>query len=132
MKLAVIYDSKTGNTKQAAEWIAQGMMQEEGVEAQTFHISDVDEAFVNAAKGVVIGSPSYCALMTRPCTTGSWKRHLTLIWPESWAELLQRCSTPTEAARWSFSLSSPMSLYSECFAIHPEANTAIPTSTWDL
>ena len=64
MKLAVIYDSKTGNTKQAAEWIAQGMMLEEGVEAQTFHISAVDEAFVNAAKGVVIGSPSYCALMT--------------------------------------------------------------------
>ena len=31
MKLAVIYDSKTGNTKQAAEWIARGMMLEEGV-----------------------------------------------------------------------------------------------------
>ena len=25
MKLAVIYDSKTGNTQKAAEWIAEGM-----------------------------------------------------------------------------------------------------------
>ena len=25
MKLAVIYDSKTGNTKQAADWIIEGM-----------------------------------------------------------------------------------------------------------
>ena len=25
MKLCVIYDSKTGNTRQAAEWIAEGM-----------------------------------------------------------------------------------------------------------
>ena len=25
MKLAVLYDSKSGNTKQAAEWIAAGM-----------------------------------------------------------------------------------------------------------
>ena len=26
MNIAVIYDSKTGNTKQAAEWIAAGML----------------------------------------------------------------------------------------------------------
>ena len=25
MKLAVIYDSRTGNTRQAAEWITEGM-----------------------------------------------------------------------------------------------------------
>ena len=64
MKLAVIYDSRTGNTKQAAEWIAEGMMSLQGVEAKTFHIGEVDEAFVNESKGAVIGSPSYCALMT--------------------------------------------------------------------
>lgn len=39
MKLAVIYDSKTGNTKQAAEWIAEGMNEVDGVEAQAFSIS---------------------------------------------------------------------------------------------
>ena len=64
MKLAVIYDSRTGNTKQAAEWIACGMRSVEGVEAEAFHIGAVDEGFVNESRGVVIGSPSYCALMT--------------------------------------------------------------------
>ena len=64
MKLAVIYDSRTGNTKQAAEWIAEGMRSVDGIEAEAYHIGDVDEAFVNEAKGVVIGSPSYFALMT--------------------------------------------------------------------
>ncbi|MCR4596646.1 MAG: flavodoxin domain-containing protein [Lachnospiraceae bacterium] len=64
MKLAVIYDSKTGNTKQAAEWIAEGMRGTSGIETGTFSIGDVDEQFVKEAKGVVIGSPSYAAAMT--------------------------------------------------------------------
>ncbi len=64
MKLAIIYDSKTGNTKMAAEWIAEGMNETEGVEAKAFSIEAVDEDFVKEAKGVVVGSPSYAALMT--------------------------------------------------------------------
>ena len=46
MKLAVIADSKTGNTRQAADWIVQGMNQVEGVEAKAFTIPEVDEDFV--------------------------------------------------------------------------------------
>ncbi len=64
MKLAVIYDSKTGNTKKAAEWIVQGMSQVQGIEAKAFSINDIDEAFVKESKGIVVGSPSYAALMT--------------------------------------------------------------------
>lgn len=64
MKLAVIYDSKTGNTKQAGEWIAAGMNSVEGVEARAFSIGEVDVDFAKEAKGVVIGSPSYAATMT--------------------------------------------------------------------
>ena len=64
MKLAVIYDSKTGNTKQAAEWIAAGMERAEGIEARCFHIDEIDEAFVREAKGAVIGCPVYAASMT--------------------------------------------------------------------
>ena len=36
MKLAVIYHSETENTKQAAEWIADGMNEVSGVEARAF------------------------------------------------------------------------------------------------
>ena len=64
MKLAVIYDSKTGNTRQAAEWIAEGMRQIPNVEARSFGLHEVDEPFVKESKGVVIGCPSYAALMT--------------------------------------------------------------------
>ena len=64
MKLAVIYDSKTGNTKQAGEWICEGMNSVEGVEAKAFSIEAVDEAFLGEAKGIVAGSPSYAAGLT--------------------------------------------------------------------
>ena len=49
MKLAVLYDSKTGNTKQAAEWIAEGMNRMENVEVQVFSVHDADPVFLNEA-----------------------------------------------------------------------------------
>ncbi len=64
MKLAVIYDSRTGNTRTAAEWIAEGMTRVAGTEARALSIDAVDAAFVGEAKGVVIGCPSYMASMT--------------------------------------------------------------------
>ena len=64
MKLAVLYDSKTGNTKQAAEWIAAGMGEVENVEARAFQIGQEDADFVKEARGAVIGCPVYAALMT--------------------------------------------------------------------
>ena len=64
MKLAVIYDSVTGNTKQAAEWIAEGMRKVGGIEAEVFPVNEVDAVFAAEAKGVVIGCPSYMASMT--------------------------------------------------------------------
>ncbi len=64
MKLSIIYDSKTGNTKQAAEWIAEGMNKISGIEAKCFLINEVIDSFVIESKGIVIGSPSYAALMT--------------------------------------------------------------------
>ena len=64
MKLAVLYDSKSGNTKRAGEWIAAGMNETAGVEAQAFHIGQEDAGFVKEAVGAVIGCPVYAALMT--------------------------------------------------------------------
>jgi len=64
MKLAVLYDSKTGNTKKAAGWIAEGMNRMENVDARLFSISNADPVFLNEARGVVIGSPSWLAQPT--------------------------------------------------------------------
>ena len=69
MKLAVIYDSKTGNTKQAAEWIAEGMRRVADTESAAFPLDGVDEAFVRGSAGVVIGSPTYAAMMTADMRT---------------------------------------------------------------
>ena len=69
MKLSVIYDSRTGHTKCCAEWIAEGMRRVEGVEAGCFSVKDADAAFIKDSSGVVIGSPSYYALMTADMRT---------------------------------------------------------------
>ena len=46
MKLSVIYDSKTNNTATMASFIAEGMNRVPGVEARSFHYSELDEDFV--------------------------------------------------------------------------------------
>ena len=63
LRLSVIYDSRTGNTSQAAEWIAEGM-RSAGAEARTFKIDSVDEDYVRQSSGMVIGCPVYIAQMT--------------------------------------------------------------------
>ena len=43
MKLELFTTTETENTKQAAEWIADGMNEVSGVEARAFSIEKVDE-----------------------------------------------------------------------------------------
>lgn len=68
MKMAVIYHSVTGNTKNMGESIVKGMNSVEGVEAKAFPIEAVDNAFVKEAKCVVFGSPIYMAHITGQMT----------------------------------------------------------------
>lgn len=64
MKMAVIYHSVTGNTKNMGEVIVKGMNSVEGVEAKAFAIEEVDYDFVKESKCVVLGSPIYAAHIT--------------------------------------------------------------------
>ena len=66
MKASILYYSQTGNTKQAAEMIAEGMSAIDGVEAKTFSIDSVDEAFVKESGCVVLGTPVVLASMAAP------------------------------------------------------------------
>jgi NAD(P)H dehydrogenase (quinone) len=59
MRVAVIYHSESGNTAKVAELIAEGARQNEGVEAQTMSIKDVDKDYVAEAKVVFLGTPTY-------------------------------------------------------------------------
>jgi flavodoxin len=55
MKVAVIYDSLTGNTKRAAHFIAEGF-RAEGHEASVSPVNRIDLGAVGAADLVVLGS----------------------------------------------------------------------------
>ncbi|MBM7556080.1 flavodoxin family protein [Halanaerobacter jeridensis] len=59
MKLAVLYHSESGNTKQVGEIIAAGAEKLEEIEAKCMSIDDVDEDYLTEAKAVIFGSPTY-------------------------------------------------------------------------
>ncbi|MCL1793939.1 MAG: NAD(P)H-dependent oxidoreductase [Oscillospiraceae bacterium] len=61
MKMTVLYHSVTGNTKQMAEVIAEGMRIAENVEPKTFPIEEIDEAWAKESKCVILGTPIYYA-----------------------------------------------------------------------
>lgn len=58
MKVAVIYHSETGNTREMALLVAEGAAQE-GAETSVMSIDEVDWEFVRASRAVIFGSPTY-------------------------------------------------------------------------
>jgi NAD(P)H dehydrogenase (quinone) len=59
MKIAIIYHSETGNTRQMAQLVRQGCLRVPGVEARCMPVDDVDEDYVVDASAVLLGSPTY-------------------------------------------------------------------------
>ncbi len=59
MKIAIIYHSETGNTRQMAELVAEGCRAVPGVEAQCMGVDAVDDGYLEAARAVIFGSPTY-------------------------------------------------------------------------
>jgi NAD(P)H dehydrogenase (quinone) len=59
MKIAIVYHSETGNTKQMAELVGEGCTRVSGVEARCMSLDEVDEDYVVAAAAVILGSPTY-------------------------------------------------------------------------
>jgi len=64
MNFAIIYDTRTGTTSAAAEYIAEGIGSVAGCEAKCFSVSSVDADYVRACAGVILGSPTYMASVT--------------------------------------------------------------------
>lgn len=59
MKLAIIFHSQSGNTRQVAELIAAGAQSVPQVEVKSMSIDSIDAEFVSAAQAVIFGSPTY-------------------------------------------------------------------------
>jgi NAD(P)H dehydrogenase (quinone) len=63
-KILIVYYSRTGNTKEMAKLIAQGVKKEAGVDVEVKAVQDAKIEELLYADGVVIGSPTYYGSMS--------------------------------------------------------------------
>ena len=68
-KVLVAYYSKTGNTKQIAEAIAEGAKSVKGVDVELKRVEDINPKEAVQADGFAFGSPSYFSVMSGPMLT---------------------------------------------------------------
>jgi len=66
VKVFVIYDTKYGNTKLAAEKIVEGIKEVEGIETAVGYVKEIDPADLADFDAIVIGAPNH---MGRPSRT---------------------------------------------------------------
>lgn len=59
MKIAIVYDSKTGNTAKMSEYIIEGIQSVSGMEAKAFNIDSLDEDYIRESKALIVGTPTY-------------------------------------------------------------------------
>jgi multimeric flavodoxin WrbA len=58
-KVLVAFDSKGGNTKLAAEYVAEGVRQNPYVECILARVDEIDPEIFPECKGLIVGSPTY-------------------------------------------------------------------------
>ena len=66
VKVFVVYDSKYGNTKLAAENILDGMREVEGIETAIGYVKEIDIGKVTDYDAIILGAPNH---MGRPSRT---------------------------------------------------------------
>jgi NAD(P)H dehydrogenase (quinone) len=59
VKIAIVYHSESGNTRKMAELVAEGCHKVEDVETALMPVDELDTDFLEAAKAVIFGSPTY-------------------------------------------------------------------------
>lgn len=64
MKLAILYDTKSGNTAKMAEYILEGIQSVPGAEARAYSIENIDEAYVRDCCALIVGTPTYNGTLT--------------------------------------------------------------------
>lgn len=76
-KVLIVYDSVTGNTERMAKEIEQGA-REMGVEVELKRVDEAKASDLEAADGIILGSPTYYGSMTKKMkqliddSVGSW------------------------------------------------------------
>ena len=64
MNVLIVYETKFGNTKQAAETIAEGIKEGERIEAEVINVNEVDYSKVQDFDAIIIGSPTWAGNCT--------------------------------------------------------------------
>jgi len=64
MNVLVVYETKFGNTKEAAEKIAEGMKEVEQVKTEVINVNDIDYSKVRDFDAIIIGSPTWAGNCT--------------------------------------------------------------------
>jgi menaquinone-dependent protoporphyrinogen IX oxidase len=64
MNVLVVYETKFGNTKEAAEKIAEGMKEVEQIKTEVINVNDVDYSKVRDFDAIIIGSPTWAGNCT--------------------------------------------------------------------
>jgi len=65
VKAIVVYESKYGNTKLAAESVVEGLNQVSGTEVKLAELNDVDLTQIGEFDMVLVGSPNHIGRATR-------------------------------------------------------------------
>ena len=64
MNVLIVYETKFGNTKIAAETIAEGMKEGEQIKTEVINVNDVDYSKVQDYDAIIIGSPTWAGNCT--------------------------------------------------------------------
>ena len=59
MKVAVVYHSVSGNTREQAGLVAEGVRSVEGIEVKTMSVDAPDNAWIGESAAVIFGAPTY-------------------------------------------------------------------------
>ena len=59
MEIAIVYHSESGNTQHMAELVKQGCERTEGVEAKMMSVDEIDTSYLEEARAVLFGCPTY-------------------------------------------------------------------------
>ena len=54
MQISIVYDSKTGNAREMARYVIEGITSVEGLEAKAFSIDNIDAEYVKNSCGLVV------------------------------------------------------------------------------
>ncbi len=64
MNVLVVYETKFGNTKEAAEKIAEGMKEVEQIKTEVINVNNVDYSKVRDFDAIIIGTPTWAGNCT--------------------------------------------------------------------